>query len=299
MNKIKNKQNRNKIIQSFKSYISPELKPEVELVQQMIREFWQDMLGKKFDAEKKERLEIIFKQTDIFFESEDCDYKGKALNLHNEIYINDNVKKDIMLEIEVLIHEYGHCLSDANLYNSIYNNNLLLEEGTQNLLCEMVINHYLEKHGEVKLNGRKIPYQYPVVVDNSYEFNDGWQKTILYAMRKYGKDIEVFAEFEIGDKHKYAQMVFDDDLIKKYYNSHLLILSIGNGINVEEIYKRFKDVFQNIDKNSIYYRRNWMLKIFDMQNKSRQNILEPFNEAKSMQDVEKLFKEIENKDVDR
>ncbi len=42
-----------------------------------------------------------------------------------------------------------------------------------------------------------------------------------------------------------------------------------------------------------------MLKLFDMQNKSRQNILEPFNEAKSMQDVEKLFKEIENKDVDR
>ena len=94
-------------------------------------------------------------------------------------------------------------------------------------------------------------------------------------------------------------MVFDDDLIKKYYNSHLLILSIGNGINVEEIYKRFKDTFQNIDKNSIYYRRNWMLKLFDMQNKSRQNILEPFNEAKSMQDVEKLIKEIENKDVDR
>ena len=56
---------------------------------------------------------------------------------------------------------------------------------------------------------------------------------------------------------------------------------------------------ENIDKNSIYYRRNWMLKLFDMQNKSRQNILEPFNEAKSMQDVEKLFKEIENKDVDR
>ena len=76
----------------------------MELVQQMIRKFWQDMLGEKFDDKKKERLEIIFKQTDIFLESEDCDYKGKALNLHNEIYINDNVKKDIMLEIEVLIH---------------------------------------------------------------------------------------------------------------------------------------------------------------------------------------------------
>lgn len=79
MNKIKNKQNRNKIIQSFKSYISPELKPEVELVQQMIREFWQDMLGKKFDAEKKERLEIIFKQTDIFLNQKIAIIKEKRL----------------------------------------------------------------------------------------------------------------------------------------------------------------------------------------------------------------------------
>lgn len=70
------------IIASFKNEIDPTIKPQVELIQQMIKEFFEDNLENGLDDEKKEKMNIIFNKADVYFDQ----LKG-SVNRKSKLFI--------------------------------------------------------------------------------------------------------------------------------------------------------------------------------------------------------------------
>ena len=71
LNSIKLRKNRDIVINGFENEIDPRIKLQVELVQQMIREFFEDELDNGLDDEKKEKMNIIFNKADASFKKID------------------------------------------------------------------------------------------------------------------------------------------------------------------------------------------------------------------------------------
>ena len=71
LNSIKLRKNRDIVVNGFKNEIDPRIKLQVELVQQMVREFFEDELDNGLDDEKKEKMNIIFNKADVSFKKID------------------------------------------------------------------------------------------------------------------------------------------------------------------------------------------------------------------------------------
>lgn len=263
---IKDKDNRDKIIDSLQNEIQPELKNRVELVQKMITEFFEDSLGKDFTDEKREIMEMTYKRTRIVYsEMLERNTNGTARYYMDDILMNPKNARNPNLQIEYLIHEYGHMFS--NFYGKecgyFAGESKALEEGMQDLFSELVINHYMEKHGSIELDGRKIRMDYPLVSHSRYHKENGWQRTMLYPLQKEGLDIIALAEYQLGDKNKYLELTLGKENAEKKQRD-----SFGNpNINTSqrEIYEAHKESFKDIDRTSIYYTRNWLLPAIELQ----------------------------------
>ena len=99
--------------------------------------------------------------------------------------------------------------------------------------------------------------EYPYVSFTAYIKENAWQRTMLYALESDGQDKIALAEYQLGDKNKYLDMVLGRETEKKKIRD-----GFGNPIystSAEEIYNANQEKFKVIDKNSPYYRRNWIL----------------------------------------
>lgn len=265
---IKDKENRDKIIDSLQNEVQPELKSKVELVQKMIIEFLEDSLGKDFTDEKRERMEMTFKRTTVrYSETLQPPTNGRARYYFDDILLSPRNARNSNLQIEYLIHEYGHMFS--NFYGKecgyFAGKSKALEEGMQDLFSELVVNHYMEKHGSIELDGRKIRMDYPLISHSGYHQENGWQRTMLYPLQKEGLDIIALAEYQLGDKNKYLELTLGKEIAEQKPRD-----SFGNpNINTtqKEIYEAHKEAFSDIDKTSIYYTRNWLLPTIELQTK--------------------------------
>lgn len=263
---IKNKENRTKIIDSLKNEVSPELKSKVDLVQKMITEFFEDSLGKDFTDEKKERMEMTFKRTDIKY-SDDLEPESFGISRYyfNDILMNTRMANNTSKMLQFLVHEYGHMLSNfhGKEYKYFSGNSNIIEEGTQDLFAEMVINHYLEKHGSIELDGKKVRMDYPIEYYSGYDIENGWQRTILYCAHKDGLDMQALAEYQLGDKSKYVELVFGKEIANQRPRDEYGNIDINT--STKEIYNAHKEEFKQVDRDSIYYRRNWILPTLELQ----------------------------------
>lgn len=298
--------NRDRIINSLKCTIDPELKNRVQLAQEMITEFCED-LSNNFDKEKQENMEMAFFSTDVRFftnkeKQKNLRIKGYAKCIKKEISIKkeENIKESLY----TLIHEYGHMFNLAKVINLCKYRSNAIDEGTQDLFAEMVINHYIEKHGHIIIiDGKKIKFEYPVINNSGYYFENAWQRTLLYPLQEEKKDIDTLIEYQLGDKNKYIKMVFQDKILKKIqencYTDMLSTFSQSDIYNSSKAYKK-------INKDSIYYRRNWLLAAFQLQNRLNEkgvnvNILD--NKIDSIDLAKKYFKgkridEIESQELE-
>lgn len=267
LKEIKKEENRSAIIGSFENKIEPELSSEVKLVQDMIKEFWEDFLGEQFTDDKKEKMNIVFNRASINFSNMDYCCYGISDGTKDMISLNSILKNKKSIILGCLIHEYGHLFSNFSYKINLdkCGNNLAIEEGTQDLFEELVINHYLEKHGEIKLDGKKIFVQNPYISYSGYNVENGWQRTILYPLQEHGIDKVALAEYLLGDKNKYLELVLGKEIADSKPKDEF-----GNpfiNISYSEIYNAHRDSFENVDHNSIYYRRNWLLPALELQRK--------------------------------
>ncbi len=263
---IENKENRAKIINSFKNEVSPELKSKVDIVQKMITEFFEDSLGKDFTDEKKERMEMTFKRTDVKY-SDDLESEsfGASRYYFNDILMNTRMANNTSKMLQFLVHEHGHMLSNfhGKEYKYFSGNSNTIEEGTQDLFAEMVINHYLEKHGSIELDGKKVRMDYPVEYYSGYYIENGWQRTILYCAHEEGLDMQALAEYQLGDRSKYVELVFGKEIASQKPRDEYGNIDINT--STTEIYNAHKEAFKQVDRDSIYYRRNWILPTLELQ----------------------------------
>lgn len=184
---IKEKDNRNKIIGSLENSIDSGLQAEVTLVQKMITEYFEDTLGENFTQDKRERMQMSFNISDVYFNNTlPSNVNGRAYAYHNIININSRLKGNSKRIIPCLIHENGHLFSNFFSKETEYVNggSIQIEEGTQDLLEEKVINHYLEKHGRIELDGRDLRFDYPYISFSAYSKEAGWQRTMLYPLKE-------------------------------------------------------------------------------------------------------------------
>lgn len=278
---VKNKKNRKKIIESLESQVTSEIASEVKLVQKMITEFFEDTLGENLTADKREVMEIVFNRTNVILdESLSFEVNAKSYYLPNVIGMNSRNKGNTIEFINKLIHEYGHMFSNFRAKETMYISGYCkkLEEGTQDVFSEMVINHYIEKHGNVlELEDKKVRIHYPFISFSAYDSENALQRTLLYPLEKTGEDKLALSEYQLGDKNKYLEMVVGKEIADEKWRD-----SFGNPdltFSEEEIYYAIGDKITEIDTSSVYYQRNSLLPKIYLQNlldKEKQSSIDLF-----------------------
>ena len=149
LTEISEKKSRDFVINSFSRYVDPQIASLDNLSQTMIREFFEDTLGNIFTDDKKERLEIIFKRSDVAFANLELNTNGKANHVFKSIEISNARKNNTNRNLGFLVHEYSHLLS---MFDFAYTENRQadsIEEGMADTFADTVINHYLEKNKNV------------------------------------------------------------------------------------------------------------------------------------------------------
>lgn len=255
---IKSPSNRMRVIDSIDREVSPELKEEVKLAQKMIFEFIRDNSEGKFKTKAEEILYTIFKGTDVIYD-ENYNHPGVFQNTLDRIKMNAFKLEDKLYRLGILLHEYGHSIRAYSKRKNIGKAEEI-EEGTQNIFAQEVINHYLKKHGSIELRGERLDAIYPVKVTNNYIDYESWMKTFMYLNESEGKDIDVLLSYEFGEEEKFIDMVFGEDYGKKYLIDGTVLYY---RMKKDDLYEANKERLKSINKKSKYYEDNSILQEFE------------------------------------
>lgn len=270
LSQIHERENRDIIVKSFSRQVDPNIESLDKLSQTMIREFFEDVLGDKFTDDKKEKLEIIFNMINVSFGKLATNTNGQANHTLRNIIISDRHQDNLNRNLGFLVHEYEHMLSIFDFSYTRNKPNDTIEEGMADLFGDLVINHYLDKHKNVKLDGKIVRIDKPYTTYSGYDFENGWIRTMIAGLESSGKDLEAVGEYILGDKLKFTEMVFGKDIAETKETTDFGMPVIITGRS--EIYHSPELDFSNIDKGSIYYKRNYILPLFELQNRLENKI---------------------------
>ncbi len=262
---ISEKESRDIVINSFSRYVDPQIERLDNLAQTMIREFFEDTLENGFTDDKKERLEIVFKRSDVAFANLEPNTNGSANHVFKNIEISNAHRNNINRNLGFLVHEYSHLLS---MYDYAYTKNrpeFSIEEGMADTFADSVINHYLERHKKIILDGEEVRVDNPYITYSGYDFENAWSRTMLAGLEPSGKDKEAIGEYILGSKSKFTEMVFGKEIAETKDKTHFGMVEIKT--DREELYYSPELDFSSIDEESIYYRRNCILPLYQIQNK--------------------------------
>lgn len=265
LTRISEKESRDIVINSFSRYVDPQIERLDNLAQTMIREFFEDTLENGFTDDKKERLEIVFKRSDVAFANLEPNTNGSANHVFKNIEISNAHRNNINRNLGFLVHEYSHLLS---MYDYAYTKNrpeFSIEEGMADTFADSVINHYLERHKKIILDGEEVRVDNPYITYSGYDFENAWSRTMLAGLEPSGKDKEAIGEYILGSKSKFTEMVFGKEIAETKDKTHFGMVEIKT--NRRELYYSPELDFSSIDEESIYYRRNCILPLYQIQNK--------------------------------
>ncbi len=262
---IKKKENRRIVIDSFTRTVDPEIAKVDELARTMILEFFEDRLGEELTDEMRETLDIVLKKTNIMYGELKNDSTGYACYVDKNITIKENLKGNIQDVLGIIIHEYSHMFSNFGYSYTGDAAFRVLEEGMADLFAELVINHYQNKHNDIIMDGKKIKFAKPYVKPSIYDRENAWPRTMLAGLVSSGKDIKALGEYLLGSKNKFADMVLGEEVARKKSRTKFGIIQMK--YTRWELYHSPTLDYSNIDENSIYYRRNWLLPAFLIQNR--------------------------------
>ena len=277
LEKISNKENRDKIINSYNKEVEEDIEGINTLVQSMIKEYFEDNLGDKLSEEQKEKLKTIMNSTSVLFGDLDYGINGKAFYSDGRlIMISERHRNNKNMAIGILIHEYAHQLSNINFQITGLSQTFSIEEGMADLFGDLVVNHYINKHEEVLVDGRPIRISKPYTTRSGYDFEAAWPRTMLAGLESSGKDKEAIGEYFLGDKLKFSEMVFGKENAQNRIQDEYG--SVNLDTSYEELYYSSELDYSNIDRDSIYYKRNYILPAFELQArlKGKVNIIDEF-----------------------
>ncbi len=75
--------------------------------------------------------------------------------------------------------------------------------------------------------------------------------------------MQALAEYQLGDRSKYVELVFGKEIASQKPRDEYGNIDINT--STTEIYNAHKEAFKQVDRDSIYYRRNWILPTLELQ----------------------------------
>ena len=264
-NTIEKRENRDIVIKSFERKVDPEIKSLDELARIMITDFLEDRLGEDYTEKKRERVSIVFNKTDVYYGELDQNDNGRANHLFKRIILSDKHKYSVNRNIGFLIHEYAHMFSLFDFSYTADNPEDSIEEGMADTFVDLVVNHYINKHKDIILDGKKVRIDKPYSAYSGYDFENAWTRTMLAGLEHDGEDIKAIGEYLLGSKNKFAIMIFGEkDANSKEQTKFGITIIVTDR---SELYHSPKLDFSSIDEGSIYYRRNHILPLYQIQNR--------------------------------
>ncbi len=260
---MEREENRYIVINSFKRKVNPEIKHLDDLARTMITEFFEDRLGEDYTEQMREKVDIVFNKVDLSYSLLGNDINGQAYHLLNRINIANRIKSEKDITVGILIHEYAHEFSHFDYRYTSDNPNYCIEEGMADTFADLVVNHYLEKHGEVDID-EKNRLSLPYVTNSGYDFENAWPRTMLAGLEPAGKDIKAVGEYLLGSKNKFATMVLGKEGAESKERKKFGMIMLDTILR-SELYHSPELDFSNIDDSSIYYSRNYHLPLFQIQ----------------------------------
>lgn len=227
---------------------------EVELAQKMIINFFQGTLKNDFTPDQKEILKTVFQKVKIEYGpmNEDITDDAGEYNREEEKIIISNKNTDKNFYIEILIHEYGHALSNHDFYKTGIYTNPVIEEGMVELFKDLVID--FNNHIDIETY-------------DTYKDETAITRTIMAAFHESKKDISIIAKYFFGgtDKKKsgFLEEAFGENAsrINPLEDENIVF----GDIEVESLYRIVADTFNNdnfSDKIPNIYTKNNPLLIF-------------------------------------
>ena len=289
---IQKRENRDLIINSFDKKVDKEIESIDKLIQRMIREYFEDKLGNKLTDEKRERLELVLRGSDVSYGDTSNKIKERELDgfadcFERDITISCEIKDKIKIVIGFLSHEYGHLFSMFNVAFTNEKPEFYCEEGMADIFSDVVINHFLQKYGRIELDGKIVIEDYPYIGPSCYKSRGNlFPRTMLAGLENSGKDAEAISEYFLGNKADFLKKIFGERALvpgtDSFYNYSVLDNKeyIFYDMNHERLYHSPLLDYSRISRESIYYRReNDILPLFIIQNKvkDKANVLWGFN----------------------
>ena len=262
---IKERENRDVIIDSFTREVDPNIESLDNLAQTMIKEFFEDALGADYTDKMREIVNIVCNKTSVCFKELAENDNGIADYVLKTNSISTRHINSINRNLGFLIHEYAHLLS--NFYFSYTGDGpeKTIEEGMADLFGDLVVNHYLDKHKNVVLDGRRVRIDKPYQTYSGYHYENAWARTILAGLEPSGNDLKAVGAYYLESKKKYATMVFGENGEKN--KRHTKFGETLIDADIKELYDLPNLDFSHINKDSIYYNRNYILPLYRIQNR--------------------------------
>lgn len=264
-------EDRKKVIDSMQRYVEQDFKPYDTLIQQMIREYFEDKGS--LTPEMKEKMEIVFNSTDAFFtDYSNSDTTGKCSYTDKTISISNNRRgKDLEIILD-LTHEYSHAFSNFYWLANSYNPGNIIEEGMCDLFSEQVVNHYLEKHKSIEINGHKYDNDgKPLRTTSTYFYENGIAKTLIYPLEHEGQDVKAIAEYTLGSKKRFLEVALGEEYADQYsYTSLGEPLNFSNKFSYIDVYYAHERSYKNADRESLYSQKNFLLPAFTILERAKE-----------------------------
>ncbi|MBQ9313781.1 MAG: hypothetical protein IJ220_02090 [Clostridia bacterium] len=271
---IKEKENREIIIQSMTKEIDPEIEEYTQLAQQMICSFFES--NGTLTNDLREKMEIVLQTINVkFSEILDVDENSKtataglADHFEKQILIRENLKEEPLSILQVLLHEYAHMFSNANFLIGKGIGNNAIEEGIADIFSDLVIKDFFERIDKVELkNGRTLSSQTKNTFSKGYILFNAWTRSMLYPFQKDKSDIDLITQYLLGDRDIFYEKIrikdFANDRGIDFREKLKMEYDIGD-IMLQKLYESNKNIYQDIDNNSIYAKNNFIFPIFELQ----------------------------------
>ena len=195
------------VIKNMNNVVNPRIHENVELAQNMLREFF--MSRGELTPEKEENLEMIFNSYSVYLGENsyfDAGVNGIAEYLPQRIVIREPQVDEIPDGILVLIHECVHAFSNRDYNEKLNTFGKNVEEGLADTIAEIAFNEYMQKHKSIRVGERTYSSQEYVETKSSYHVPNAIIKTMMYGLEAEGQDRGALIEACIGDKEKFLEI---------------------------------------------------------------------------------------------
>lgn len=262
------KESRDKIISSLEHKVSPDLFKIVYLAQRMVKEFVKDVYTSA-PTDKLEAIEITFNRTNIIFNKLPENYNMEIDEESKTITIAEKRRHNQNKLLGYVLHGYAHCFSNMHKNE---NKDEILEEGNADIFVDLVVNNYIKNH-PFESFGFHVDKNYSI--ESTYTEANSIIRSRMYVLEKLKIDKKMLLEFLLGDKEKYLKNIFNG-------------AQKNDEFNLNEFYEKNKFALQNINRESLYYKKNTILPMYILQEKiPNENILE--KEYSELELIKKCF----------